>query len=166
MDDAYTGFDPDIMKRAKQIARNTIDELGPRDLASVVFISRARRASRPIDRSSFARSTRTPKSREHEPPAVCQPIHRSCDVDTLSIVASTLLSAPPGRKIVILVSGGRTSLAYRRSGGRNEATDLIELFRDLSANVTFYVRCARAPAVWLDERRTQRRQLHPIAATV
>src|SRR3954454_11238958 len=37
MDDAYTDFNPDFAKRAKQIARNAVNELGPADLASVVF---------------------------------------------------------------------------------------------------------------------------------
>src|SRR3982750_4922536 len=32
MDDAYTDFNPDMAKRAKAIARNAVDELGPADL--------------------------------------------------------------------------------------------------------------------------------------
>jgi VWFA-related protein len=149
MDDAYTSFDPDIMKRAKQIARNAVDELGPRDLASVVFTFQGRAQSFTSDRSQLLRAidSYAPKvTGGMGPPAVCQPIHRSCDVDTLSLVASTLLAAPPGRKIVILVSGGRTFTfgAIGDPAARNEATELIELFRDLQrANVTVYAFDAR-----------------------
>ena len=43
MDDAYTKLEPDIMKRAKQIARNAIDQLGPgRSGGGRIHVSRSR----------------------------------------------------------------------------------------------------------------------------
>ena len=110
MDDAYVKLEPDIMKRAKQIARNAIDQLGPGDLAAVVFTFLGRAQNFTADRSQLVQAidSYTPKmTGSMGPPAVCDPKHRSCDVETLATVASTLVSAPPGRKIVLLISGGR-----------------------------------------------------------
>jgi hypothetical protein len=66
---------------------------------------------------------------------------RSCDVEALSTVASTLVTGPPGRKVVVLVSGGR-AFSFGDMGdanSRNEAPELGRMFRDLQrANVTVY----------------------------
>src|SRR6476620_4686357 len=75
------------------------------------------------------------------PPVVCDTRHRSCDVEALAAVASTLAGAPPGRKILILISGGR-AFTFGEIGvpsSRSEGTDLVRLFSDLQrANVTVY----------------------------
>jgi hypothetical protein len=76
------------------------------------------------------------------PPANCNPaLGRSCDVDSLATVASTLAAAPPGRKIVLLISGGR-AFRFGEIGApstRNEAFELMQLFGDLQrANATVY----------------------------
>src|SRR3954465_8626489 len=110
MDDAHWKLEPDIMKRAKQIARNAIDQLGPGDLAAVVFTFLGRAQNFTADRSQLVQAIEsyTPKmTASMGPPAICDPRHRSCDVEALATVASTLISAPPGRKILILISGGR-----------------------------------------------------------
>jgi VWFA-related protein len=143
MDDAYTAFEPDHMKRAKQIARTAVDELGPGDLGAVVFTFLGRSQNFTSDRSQLlsAIDSFTPKTSSGGPPVVCMPIHRSCDVDTLAAVAKTLVSAPPGRKVVVLISGGRqfTFGEIGQPTSRNEAPELDELFRDLQrANVTVY----------------------------
>ena len=143
MDDAYTKLEPDIMKRAKQIARNAVDEMGPSDLASVVFTFLGRAQNFTADRTQLlaAIDSYTPKTTRGEPPAVCVPIHRSCDVETLATVASTLLTAPPGRKVVILISGGRGFTFAERGepSSRSEARELGQLFTNLQrANVTVY----------------------------
>ncbi len=144
MDDAYTKLEPDVMTRAKQIARSAVDQLGPRDLAAVVFTFLGRAQNFTADRSLLLQAidSYTPKmTGAMGPPAVCQMIHRSCDVETLATVAATMTSAPPGRKIVILVTGGRKFAFGEISepSSRNEGTDLMHLFSDLQrANVTVY----------------------------
>ena len=103
-------LEPDVTKRAKQIARNAVDQLGPDDLAAVVFTFLGRAQNFTADRSQLVQAIEsyTPKTTgTMGPPAICDPRHRSCDVEALAAVASTLVSAPPGRKILILISGGR-----------------------------------------------------------
>ncbi len=110
MDDAYAKLEPDVTKRAKQIARNAVDQLGPGDLAAVVFTFLGRAQNFTADRSQLVQAIEsyTPKTTgTMGAPAVCDTRHRSCDVEALAAVASTLVSAPPGRKILILISGGR-----------------------------------------------------------
>src|SRR3954471_394979 len=145
MDDAYVKLEPDIMKRAKQIARNAIDQLGPGDLAAVVFTFLGRAQNFTADRSQLIQAidSYTPKmTGSMGPPAICDPkLGRSCDVESLAIVASTLATAPPGRKIVLLISGGR-AFTFGEIGApstRNEASELMRLFGDLQrANATVY----------------------------
>jgi VWFA-related protein len=143
MDDAYTKLEPDVMKRAKQIARNAVEQLGPSDLASVVFTFLGRAQNFTADRTQLlaAIDSYTPKTIRSEPPVVCLPVHRSCDVETLATVASTLLTASPGRKVVILISGGRgfTFGEMGNPSSRNEASELEEMFTNLQrANATVY----------------------------
>jgi VWFA-related protein len=149
MDDAYTGFSPDVMQRAKGLARAAIDQLGPNDMAAVVFTFLGRMQNFTSDRSRLLRAvdSYTPKLDGAGAPVVCDLKLRSCDIETLSTVASTLESAPAGRKIVILISGGRR-FAFGRVGDagipssgthRTEATDLVTLFQQLQrANITVY----------------------------
>jgi len=144
MDDAYAKFEPDVNKRAKQIARNAVDQLGPGDLAAVVFTFVGRAQNFTADRSQLVQAIESfsPKmTGSMGPPGICDIRHRSCDVDALAMVASTLVSAPPGRKILILISGGRafTFGTIGEPSSRNEGTDLVRLFSDLQrANVTVY----------------------------
>ena len=144
MDDAYAKVEPDINKRAQQIARNAVNQLGPGDLAAVVFTFVGRAQNFTADKSQLLRAIESysPKmTGTMGPPAVCDLRHRSCDVDALANVASTLLSAPPGRKILILITGGRafTFGTIGEPSSRNEGTDLVRLFSDLQrANVTVY----------------------------
>jgi VWFA-related protein len=143
MDDAYTTLAPDPMKRAKQIARAAVDQLGPNDLAAVVFTHLGRAQNFTSDRTQLqaAIDSFTPKVTAAGPPAVCEARHRSCDVDTLASVAKMLATAPPGRKIVVLISGGR-QFTFGEMGqptSRNEAPELDGMFRNLQrSNVTVY----------------------------
>jgi len=144
MDDAYAKLEPDVTKRAKQIARNAVDQLGAGDLAAVVFTFLGRAQNFTADRSRLVQAIEsyTPKTTgSMGAPAVCDTRHRSCDVEALAAVASTLASAPPGRKIVILISAGR-AFTFGEIGApssRSESADLVRLFSDLQrANVTVY----------------------------
>jgi hypothetical protein len=59
-------------------------------------------------------------------------------VETLATVASTLLTASPGRKVVILISGGR-AFTFGEGASRNEAPELDRMFTNLQrANATVY----------------------------
>jgi len=150
MDDAYTEFNPDNGKRAKQIARNAVDELGPADLAAVVFTFMGRSQNFTSDRSRLlaAIDSYLPKQRGGEPPLPCfgphQPTQRKCDIETLGGVAEALSGAPPGRKVVVLISGGRAFSFGGPGATENETPDLSKLFRNLQrANVTVYAFDAR-----------------------
>ena len=143
MDDAYAPFDPDVMKRAKQIGYGAIDELGPNDLAAVIFTFQGRAQNFTSDRQKLrsAVGSFVPKTTGAGPPSACLLRLRGCDVSALSTVASTLRSAPAGRKIAILISGGR-SFSFGEMGdptSANEAPELHKMFEDLQrANVTVY----------------------------
>ena len=143
MDDAYTRFDPDVSKRAKQMALDAIDQLGPADLASVIFTFQGRAQNFTADRPKLRAAVESylPKLSSAGPPVPCAMELHSCDVRALSTATSALVGAPPGRKIAILIGGGR-AFSFGEMGNamtRNEGPDLQELFRDLQrANVTIY----------------------------
>ncbi len=118
MDDAYTEFNPDFGKRAKQIAKNAVEELGPADLAAVVFTFMGRPQNFTSDRSRLlaAIDSYVPRQRNGEPPLPCWGPSQSargiaprlsgsgtvkCDTEKLATVAETLSTASPGRKVVM-----------------------------------------------------------------
>jgi VWFA-related protein len=145
MDDAYTEFNQGIAKLAKQIARNAVDQLGPGDLAAVIFTYMGRRQNFTSDRVRLvaAIDSYVPKdSPAAGRLAACT--LRKCDTEALSAAASALSTAAPGRKIVILVSGGR-AFAFGGPGDQDdERSELSRLFRDLQrANITVYAFDAR-----------------------
>lgn len=149
MDDAYTGASPAILGRAKGVAYAAIKQLGPRDLASVIFTFTGRMQNFTADRSALTRAVDSfvPKIDSGGVPLACDPRLRSCDIETLSTVASTLNRAPAGRKILILVSGGR-NFAFGQVGlggipssaaHANEGAGLVSAFAALQrGNVTVY----------------------------
>jgi hypothetical protein len=68
MDDAYAKVEPDINKRAQQIARNAVNQLGPGDLAAVVFTFVGRAQNFTADKSQLAAGHRilfTENDRDH-----------------------------------------------------------------------------------------------------
>jgi VWFA-related protein len=152
MDDAYTEFNPDFAKRARQIARNAVAELGPADLAAVIFTFMGQRQNFTSDRTRLfaAIDSYVPKfTKASGAPLACSAaLMRKCDIEALSTAASTLLTSVLGRKIAILISGGR-SFSFGGPGNvDNEGSDLGRLFRDLqSANITVYAFDARGLAV-------------------
>jgi VWFA-related protein len=144
MDDAYAEFNPDVLRRAKQIGYSAIDELGPNDLAAVIFTFQGRAQNFTADRQKLkaAVDSFVPKVGAFGPPIPCDPKRMtSCDVKALSTAASALVAAPPGRKIAILISGGR-GFTFGEMGNpsvRNEGPELQDMFRDLQrANITVY----------------------------
>jgi len=143
MDDAYTRFDSDVAKRAKKIALDALDQLGPADLASVIFTFQGRSQNFTADREKLRAAVESyvPKTSSAGPPVSCLLQLHSCDVRALMTVASSLRLAPPGRKIAILIGGGR-AFSFGEMGramSRNEGPDLQDMFRDLQrANITVY----------------------------
>jgi VWFA-related protein len=127
MDDAYTEFNPDFTKRAKEIARNAVDELGPADLGAVVFTFMGRSQNFTSDRSRLlaAVDSYVPKQKRNgEAPLPCWSPStfvagmaprregtgtRKCDSDALVTVAEALSNSSPGRKVVIFISGAASS---------------------------------------------------------
>jgi VWFA-related protein len=147
MDDAYTAANPDFMKRAKQIARNAVDELGPADLAAVVFTFLGRRQNFTSDRSRLfaAIESFVPKVNGHgDIPIPCMALMHKCDIEALNTVADTLAGGPQGRKVVILIGGGRAPSFGGPGNTENETPELMKLSRDLQrGNVTVYAFDAR-----------------------
>jgi VWFA-related protein len=145
MDDAYTEFNPDTAKRARQIAKNAVDELGPADLAAVIFTYIGRRQNFTSDRTRLlaAIDSYVPKrTAAAAQPAACQ--LRPCDLEALSTAAAALSTAAPGRKIAMIISEGRRFQFGGPADSENETSKLSKLFRDLQrANVTVYAFDAR-----------------------
>src|SRR4030095_12364366 len=142
--DAYSEFHPELGKRAYQDARNAVDELGPADLAAVIFTFRGRAQNFTSDRTRLlaAIDSYMPKlTAAAGAPIACV---RPCDIEALATVASTLSTTAPGRKIAILISGGRAFSFGGPGNTENEMSDLAKLFRDLQhANITVYAFDAR-----------------------
>jgi VWFA-related protein len=162
MDDAYTDVSPGMMTRAKQIARNAVDQLGPDDLASVIFTFMGRAQNFTSDRSRLlsAIDSYVPKQRGGEAPLPCWSAGtatpgftpprggvgtRKCDIEALAGIAEVLAASPPGRKVVIFISGGRQfNFGGGASGISSDVPDLTKVFRGLQrANITVYAFDAR-----------------------
>ncbi len=109
MDDAYSEFDPAVMTLATGVAKATIDELGPADLAAVVFTFLGRAQNFTANRAQLfaAVESFSPKLSSAGPPVACTIQPEGCDVHTLVNVAAALRRAPMGRKTVIFISSGR-----------------------------------------------------------
>jgi VWFA-related protein len=141
MDDALTGYAQGEPRSARAVAHAAIDELGPGDLAAVVFTFRGRAQNFTTDRSLLRRavdSYRSRRSPETGPPLACEPALRRCAVETLENVAAALRTAPPGRKLVVFIGS---------AGGLDVRTDpfsplsrVQDMFRAIQeANVTVNV---------------------------
>jgi len=160
MDDAYTDVSPGMMTRAKQIARNAVDQLGPADLGSVIFTFMGRAQNFTSDRSRLlsAIDSYVSKQRAGEAPLPCWSTGavtpgftprrggvgtRKCDIEALAGIAEVLAASPPGRKVVIFISGGR-EFNFGASGTSSDVPDLTKVFRGLQrANITVYAFDAR-----------------------
>jgi len=162
MDDGMTESSPATAKTAKEIARNVIDRLGPKDLAAVVFTFLGRAQNFTTDHRQLLAAAETfiPKSDipAHGMSAAARPQgamgvggggtplgcalrgRRGCLTDTLKNVASALQDTPPGRKTIVLVSSG---VAYDFSlsslDAADDADDLSQTFQSLQrANINIY----------------------------
>jgi VWFA-related protein len=162
MDDATTGYDHGEPASARKIANAILDQLSPDDLVSVVFTYLGRPQNWTADRSriraaieSFqpkttsgsllsgsaettsARPTSSTlsKAMTSGQPVVCLYRHGGCLVDTLKNVATVLEDAPPGRKILMLIS----SDGGLRIQDPDQAGYPQDMFKALQrANVTVY----------------------------
>jgi VWFA-related protein len=104
MDDGGTAFDPGVAKIARQVATSAIDELGPADLASVVFTLHGRDQNFTSDRGRLLKAidSFSPKPGSLE----CRFRRAGCTVDKLLQIGDMLRTAPVGRKSVIYVGSG------------------------------------------------------------
>jgi VWFA-related protein len=110
MDDAMIPFDGQIVKAARQIARDVVDRLGPADLAAVVF-SRANRAAQNFtqDRARLLAAIDTFDSGGYEPGPVVDPAQQQYPIDSMRTLfrsVDTLATVPERRKALIFVSTG------------------------------------------------------------
>ncbi len=127
MDDANTSFDPSVAKTGKLIATRIVEQMGPDDLAAVVFTFMGRSQNLTNDRrrllaaieSYTPRNARVPPSGSERRPGVFSGISAGapsgctfrgttgCVLDTLRRIADALPTLPPRRKIVAFIT--RTS---------------------------------------------------------
>lgn len=142
MDDAYSDFDSGVAKLATEVAKAAIDELGPADLAAVVFTFLGRAQNFTADRAQLIAAVDSfrPKLSGGGPPLACRIMPEGCDVSTLVNVAAALRMAPLGRKTVLFISSGRSiSLPSDGQDVSAQIADVQQMFRDLQqANVTVY----------------------------
>jgi VWFA-related protein len=109
MDDALTGYEHGESRSARAIGHAVIDQLGPSDMAAVLFTFRGRTQNFTTDRSKLRSAVESYIARrgsDSGPPLPCDPklrVGRSCVVETLETIASVLRAAPPGRKLVVLI---------------------------------------------------------------
>jgi VWFA-related protein len=159
MDDAGLGYDHGEPVSARNIAKAILDQLSPDDLVSVVFTFLGRPQNWTADRSRIRAAIESfvPKTSSFPPPpgiiapagappatatralaggpVACQYRHGGCLVDTLNNVATVLEGAPPGRKILMLVS----SNGGLRIQDPDQAGYPQDMLRALQrANVTVY----------------------------
>ena len=113
MDDAMVPFDGQIVTAARQIARDVVDQLGPSDLAAVVF-SRANRTAQNFTRDralllaaidTFDSGGFAPEPDADKNPAVYGSYFID-SVQTLFRTVDTLAAVPERRKALIFVSTG------------------------------------------------------------
>jgi VWFA-related protein len=128
-DDVHTWRDPDAARRARSVARGVIDELGPSDLAAVVFVLAQKQGQEfttdrvtlraAVDRfvpsglfgplenpwqASTPGSNLLRPSRLGVPSGACM---RDCVAESLLNVAKILTAWPDARKTMVLIAPGR-----------------------------------------------------------
>jgi VWFA-related protein len=162
MDDAGMGVEHGEPMSARKIANGILDQLGPDDLVSVVFTFLGRPQNWTADRSrlraaveSLAQKFSAVPSRQTGgiapgtlpaassatiggvlgPPIVCKFRPGGCLVDTLQNVGTALQGAPPGRKIIMLISTNGALYVH----DLDQTGYVQDMFRALQrANVSVY----------------------------
>jgi VWFA-related protein len=140
MDDANTGSEHGESTSARKIAHRILDSLGPADLAGVVFTFNGQAQNLTSDRTRLRAAVESynPKlSPMSGVPLGCELKLAGCVASALTQIGDMLRNAPPGRKIVMMISS---------SGGLNVMTDpfaqlspVQEMFRALQqSSVTVY----------------------------
>jgi VWFA-related protein len=137
MDDGMTRADAGESKLAVTVARAVVDQLGPADLAAVVFTYLGRAQNFTADRRELhaAIDSFAPRSSSAAgPPLGCVLRRGGCVVAALQSVATFLGAAPPGRKLLVYV-GASPNLPIRPDA--DEPVSVVtDMFRALQrANV-------------------------------
>lgn len=165
MDDGGTGIEHGESKSAREIANAIVDQLGPDDLASVVFTYLGKPHNWTADRTrlraaidSFIPQVMTPRPPTGRgipsaatnpadalagrgslggPPIACTLRRgKTCLVDTLWSIGTVLADAPPGRKIIMLISGNGDLNVLENP---DRITEIQNMFRELQrVNATVY----------------------------
>jgi VWFA-related protein len=137
MDDGMTRADAGESKLAVTIARAAVDQLGPADLAAVVFTYLGRAQNFTADRRELraAIDSFVPRSSSAlGPPLACKLPRGGCVVAAMQNVGTFLNTAPPGRKVLIYV-GASPDIPIRPDAD-DPVSVVTEMFRVLQrANV-------------------------------
>jgi VWFA-related protein len=138
MDDAGTAFDPGVTKIGKQVAASAVDELGPADLAAVVFTFMGRDQNFTSDRGRLLKAI---ASFSPQPAQLACIMRRggSCAIDKLLQIGDVLRRAPPGRKSVIYVgSGPGLTVSTEPDAQTTFAQDMFREFQQANINVNAF----------------------------
>jgi VWFA-related protein len=150
MDDAMVPFEQQMVASAKAIAKSAIDQLGPQDLAAVVFTRDNRHAQEfTHDRARLLSAVQTFSSGGHDPSVVgAEEAQREsplyfASINALRRVAETLEALPDRRKALIWVSVGVPFNIEELSNPASPFHLLLEQWKDAidaarRANVNVY----------------------------
>ena len=138
MDDPTMPFSPGVTKLVRLIGHGIIDRLSPNDVAAVVYTYRGRNQNFTTDKAALAGAVDAVVP--HPAPLACEKPD-GCDIGTLINVADVLGSAPPGRKLIMFISGGRKFVDFDQLAGLTD--DRSFYFRELlekmqRANIAVY----------------------------
>jgi len=165
MDDARTGTDHGESLSARKIAHSIVDELGPSDLAAVMFTFTGSVQNLTADRARLRQAIDSylPKNTiTAGPPLGCAFKYGGCVVSALRTVGDVFQSAPQGRKLVMLI--GSDGALDVRTDPHTQMTPVQEMFKALQqANTTVY---AFDPYGLRTARSIGRRNLEPAQAGV
>ena len=144
MDDGYTGIDFGEPRSVRLVAHAIVDQLGPADMAAVVYTFMGRSQNFTADRAQLRSAIEAfaPKNwGAASVPLGCALRVGGCAVNALTGIAEVLATAPPGRKLVMFISPG---IGLGRELAVNPDSfsgfdGLREMFQDLQvANATVY----------------------------
>lgn len=142
MDDAGTGIDEGEPIIAGKVARAVIDQLGPADLAAVVYTFLGRSQNFTADRAQLIAAVESFRPRNWGRagrPTACMLRDGGCAVSALARIGEVLRTAPPGRKTLVYIGADTRFGSPEDEDAPNQIQAIQEMFQDLQlANASVY----------------------------